>query len=199
MPKIKFGLKNVHYAVATIAADGTATYGTPVAVPGAVSLSMEPQGDSSPFYADNIVYFTSISNTGYEGDLEMALFPDQFKKDILGYLEDSKHNLLEDVNAPAVHFALLFQIENDVNATRVCLFNCTAQRPSVGGSTKEDTIDPQTESATITATSIHVAAIDKDIAKATTTESTSSTDYTGFFTAVPVPTALATAATVVTT
>ena len=43
---------------------------------------MEPQGDSSPFYADNIVYFTSISNTGYEGDLEMALFPDQFKKRI---------------------------------------------------------------------------------------------------------------------
>lgn len=191
MAKIKFGLKNVHYAVATIAADGTATYETPVAIPGAVSLSMDPQGDSNIFHADNIAYYTSISNSGYEGDLEMALFTDEFKKDVLGYIKDSKHMLIEDVNAPVVHFALMFQIENDVNATRVCLFNCTAQRPGVGSSTKEESVEPETESATITATSIHVAALDKDIAKATTTEATASTDYASFFESVPVPTALA--------
>lgn len=189
--KIKFGLKNVHYALATIAADGTATYETPVPVPGAVSLSLDPQGDNTPFYADNIVYYMGIGNSGYEGDLEMAMFPDGFKKDCLGYLEDSKHMLIEDVNAEAVHFALLFQFEGDQKATRHVLYNCTAQRPSVSGSTKEDSVEPQTESATITATSIHVAALDKDIVKSSTMDTTTSTDYEGFFGAVHVPAALA--------
>ena len=52
--KIKFGIKGCYYAVATIAANNSATYGTPVALPGAVNLSLSPQGETNSFYADNI-------------------------------------------------------------------------------------------------------------------------------------------------
>lgn len=190
MSKIKFGLKNVHYAKATVAANGSATYETPVPIPGAVSLSMDPQGETNKFYADNIAYYTAVGNSGYEGDLEMALFPDQFKIDCLGYIEDNKHMLIEDVNAEAKPFALLFQFEGDVKATRHVLYNCVAQRPGVNGQTKEENVDPQTESATITATSIYVAALDKDIAKVSTTEQTATADYDGFFETVYIPTAV---------
>lgn len=189
--KIKFGLKNVYYAVATIAADGTATYGNPVAFPGAVSLSMDPQGEPTPFYADNIAYWVSAGNGGYSGDLEIARVIDSFKKDVLGYITDAKSVLVEDMGAEAVHFALLFQFEGDVKATKHVMYNCTATRPSASGSTKEDVITPETESITITATSIYNSSLQKDIVKAEANEGTDSTTYAGWYTAVYLPTAAA--------
>lgn len=186
--KIKYGLKNVYYAVATIAADGSATYDTPVAFPGAVSLSLDPQGENTPFYADNIVYWVGVANTGYEGDLEIARVIDDFKTDVLGYQTDKKGVLVEDANTNAVHFALLFQFEGDVKATRHVMYNCTATRPGASGSTKEDTVEPETESVTITATTIYNASYDTDIVKAETNETTDTTTYSEWFTAVYTPT-----------
>lgn len=183
--KIKYGIKNVFYAVGTIAADNSATYTTPVALPGAVSLSLEPQGDTSPFYADNIVYYTSVANNGYEGDLELAKVPDSFLTDVLGYTADTNSVLYEDANAPVVHFALIFEFEGDAHAKRHVMYNCTAARPSVSGSTKEESIEPQTETITITATTIR--ALDKDIVKASCTPS-ESTQYNAWNTTVYIPT-----------
>ena len=190
--KIKYGLSNVYYAVATIGTDGTATYGSPVHLPGAVSLSMSPQGDRTPFYADNIEYYVSNANTGYDGTLEVALLTDAFKKNILGYLEDTKHMFLEDMNAQPVHFALMFQFEGDDSGRRHVLYNCTAQRPEAGGNTKGESIEPQTESISIRCSGIYVSAISKWLVKAETTNTTVSTDYTSFLNAVYTPSALTT-------
>lgn len=190
--KIKYGLKNVYYAKATIAADGSATFDTPVAFPGAVSLSLSPQGETTPFYADNIAYWTGVSNSGYEGDLEMARVIDSFKTDILGYVTDNKGIIIENANANPVHFALLFQFEGDARATRHVMYNCTAARPDAAGNTKTETIEPQTETVSITATSIYVAALGDgmDIVKSETVEGSDATTYSGWFSAVYVPTAL---------
>lgn len=164
--KIKFGLKNCKYAVATIASDGTATYGTVKDLPGAVSLSMSAQGETTPFYADNIVYYTSVSNNGYEGSLELARIPEDFLKDVLGYAAAANSLVYEDVNAPVVHFALLFEFAGDAKARRHVIYNCVATRPDVASQTKGESVEPQTETINITATSVYNAALGKDIVKA---------------------------------
>lgn len=186
--KVKYGLRNVYYAKATIAADGSATFATPVAIPGAVSLSLDAEGEITPFRADNIDYWTSSSNNGYSGDLELALVPEAFKTDILNFVKDTKGVLYETADGNPTHFALLFQFEGDVKATKHVMYNCVATRPSVGGeTTPTGGIEPQTETLSITAASIYVAALNKDIVKASTTEEGDETTYNGWTTAVYVP------------
>ena len=99
--KVKFGLKNCHYALATLDSEtGTVTFGTPVAIPGAVNLSLDPEGDTEPFYADDMVYYTTVANNGYSGDLEIALIPDSFRKDVLKETEDTNGCLLYTSPSP---------------------------------------------------------------------------------------------------
>ena len=186
--KIKYGLKNVYYAIATIDANGSATYGTPKAFPGAVSLSLSAEGDRVPFYADDMEYWVGQINNGYSGSLEMARAIDSFKKDILGYKIGDNGTLLEDADANAVHFALIFEFKGDANKTRHVMYNCTASRPSVEGNTKGESIEPQTETIDISASSIYVSAISKYLVKAETTEATATTYYNAWTGTVFVPT-----------
>ena len=153
--KVKYNLKNVHAAKMTeTVTDGvtTFTYATPKAIPGAVSISLDAEGESSPFYADGIVYFRTVTNNGYSGDLEIALIPEWFRTEILQETLDSKGVLMENSGiGESVKFALLFELDGDVNAIRHVLYNCTASRPSIESETKEDTIEPGTETLSITA------------------------------------------------
>ena len=120
--KVKYNLKNVHAAKLTeTVTDGvsTFTYAKPQAIPGAVSISLDAEGESSPFYADGIVYFRSVTNNGYSGDLEIALIPEWFRTEILREQLDAKGVLVENNdNAESVKFALLFEFDGDVRHIR---------------------------------------------------------------------------------
>ena len=182
--KIKYGLKNVHVAKLTKGDDGTFTYATPRAIPGAVSLSMDAEGEMTPFHADNIVYFRTVSNNGYTGNLEMALVPDWFREEILQEVKDSKGVLVETANVTdVVYFALLFQFEGDKKAIRHVLYNCTANRPTVESQTKEDAIEPNTETLSLTADPR-----EDGLVKARSGDDTNEETYRNWFTTVYVPT-----------
>lgn len=182
MSKIKYGLSNVYYAVATDNGSGVLSYGTPVALKGAVSLSLDAQGDTNTFYADNIAYFTSTANNGYQGDLELALIPDSFRTDILGEVASANDLIAEYANVPTKEFALLFQFEGDDNASRHALYRCVASRPATNGQTKEESIEPQTETITITA----MPRINDELVKAKCPHS--ATAYATWFSSVTEPT-----------
>lgn len=148
--KIEFGLENVHYAKAIQdLTSGETTYDTPRKWPGAVELSLEPSGDLIKFKADNIDYYVSSNNQGYDGTLTTAKLPEEFETDILGEKVENGVQT-EYANAETAPFALMFQFEGDKHATRHVLYNCTASRPTVGSTTK-DSGDPNTTQLTFSA------------------------------------------------
>ena len=108
--KVKYNLKNSHYAVQTVGDEGKITFSKPVPIRGSVSISLDAQGDISPFYADGIVFYKSAANNGYEGDLEVALLPESFRTDVLGEKLDEKKVLIENADAKQAAFALLFEV-----------------------------------------------------------------------------------------
>ena len=181
--KIKYGLKNVHAAIQT-ETEGAYTYAAPIAIPGAVSLSLEAQGEAEPFYADDCEYYVSAGNNGYSGDLEIALIPEWFRTNILQETKDSNGVLVETSDGKeAVKFALLFEFAGDVKAVRHVMYNCTVARPAVGSQTKEENIEPQTESLTITS-----KPRTDGLAKSKTGDTTATATYEGWYTDVYVPT-----------
>lgn len=152
--KVQYNLKNVHIAIInSIAENGVPTYGDVFANPGAVSIALSPQGNTSTFYADGIAYFTTTANNGYSGDLEAARFVDQFRAEILKEELDSTDKvLLENAMAKDKAFALMFEFDGDVKAVRHIFYNCKATRPNVESGTNTDSVEVKTEKVTITAT-----------------------------------------------
>lgn len=182
--KVRFGLNKVHYAkIVNYNSDGTPNYGNPVRLPGAVSLSLDVVGEASNFYADNGIYYVLNNNSGYEGDLEVALITKEFAVDILGETLDSSGTLLETNNAQLSEFALLFEFDGDKNHIRHCLYKCTATRSGLEGSTTEEDKEVQTETLSLTA-----GALDNGLIKRKTTESTPLSEYNTWYERVVLPT-----------
>ena len=81
--KVKFNICNCHYALQKIQENGEIGFENPVAMPGAVSIALDPNGEPESFYADGIEYYIIANNMGYDGDLELALIPESFRTDVL--------------------------------------------------------------------------------------------------------------------
>ena len=189
LSKVQFGLSKAYYAV--INNDGT--YGTPVALPGAVSLTLNREGsEPEKFYADNLTYFvTPAVNSGYTGTLTLAKIPAQFMIDVLGEVKDDNGMQVEIADASSKSFALLYQVEGDADEKRYVFFNCTAQRSTAGANTKSDSTTPDTQDLEFTAIGKDFEnfggnGITKNIVKGSAY--TADSAFAGWYTAVPVPT-----------
>ncbi len=195
--KVKFGLKNVHYAlvtetVVTTGADAgkiVSSYGELKALAGAVSMSLSSSASKSVFRADNEDYYVSYGEGGYDGSLEVARVNENFLKDVLGYVEDNDKILVESSAAfkTVNYFALVFEFDGDQKETKHCLYKCSASRPDIASQTTGEggTTEPQTETLNITA----VPRIDEDkYIHLQTQDTTTTAVIEAWYSAVPVPT-----------
>jgi len=177
--KVTYGLKNVRYANYTIT-DGVVNFGLPVAIPGAVELSLEPRGDMVEFYADNMLYYSAPNNQGYDGTLNIANIPQQFAVDCLGEeLDETDGVLTEYADAKPKQFALMFEFEGDVKATRHIMYNCTANRPTLSSATKTDSVEPNANELTFIASALELNG--RTVVKTKTTDKTTPAIYDSWY------------------
>ncbi len=120
---------------------------------------------------------------GYDGDLELAMIPEDFRVSALNETLDDNKVLIEDANSELNRFALLFEFDGDVKHIRHVLYNCSASRPGIEGKTNEESREVQTETLTIKATPLP-----SGVVKAKTGNETDSTVYADWYKAVYMPT-----------
>ena len=123
--KIKYNLKNVHATkLNETDSDSTTTfsYAEPKTIPDTVSISLDVERENSLLYADRIVYFRSVTNNGYRGDLEIALISEWFCREILQEKTGCKRCAGRNSGVgESVKFALLLEFDGDVNCHQSCV------------------------------------------------------------------------------
>lgn len=172
--KVHYDLTNVHVAPLTMDLEaGTVTFGTPKRLLGAISMDLSAQGESVKLRADGMDYYVTESNNGYAGDLNIAMVPDWFRQEYIGdTLSEKDKVLVENAQATAKPFALLYEFLGDVSHRRHCLYNTTAARPNIKGENKDNQKDPDTEALSLTARPLPDGKV-----KASTTAETPSSVY----------------------
>lgn len=185
--KVTFGLRNVHIAFMDTVSETQPAWETPTRISGAVSLTPSPEGESSPFYADDMVYFIATSNNGYTADLTMANLPDEILARMFGWEIDDNGMLVEIADGKPEKFALLGEVQGDARNRRFVYYDVQANRPSKDKQTKTETTTPDTDTLPITISPIEIS--EKLIVKGDMELSdTNKTAFDGFFNEVYTPT-----------
>ena len=187
--KVKFGLKNVYYAIATETTTlgvTTTSYATPVAWAGAVSLEVNPtSGDPTIFRADDSDYYiVSGSTQGFDGSFECAYVPEGVETDVLGMTADENGVIVESASDEIKPVALLFEIDGDNSGRRYCVPKVKFSKPSISAETTgTDGNQPKTATLNLTA----APRPDDGLARMHTGDTTDSTTYANWFNSVYVP------------
>ena len=176
-------LKTLYYAPATITENSgvkSISYGTPVRMFDAVSLSLSKKGDLIIIRTDGTEDVIGANNQGYDGDMELLRLPESFETDCLSSTKNTDGTLDEFEKDDAKPFALLFEFLGDKKNVRHCLYWCYANRPNVEGD-NPDSKEPKNEKATIYA---RPRPTDGKI-KTKTGDTVTDSVYNGWYTKVP--------------
>lgn len=142
--KVMFGVSNLYVGEYTVSTTGTVTLGTPYQLPGTVDISMEPQSELTEFHADNVVYWSGYSDDGFEGSIENALFPDDFKTRFLNYQAITGGGIAQVKTKTTSPVYMMFQAEGDSAARRMIAYNVSLGQITRTYHTTEGSNEPAT-------------------------------------------------------
>lgn len=179
--KVEFGISQLHVGTYSVSDQGVVSLGEPYLQKGAVHVTLEPSGDTNIFYADNVAYYSSKTSQGFEGEIEVARFDDAFKEKFLGYLEldDGGIGHVKGASVPNVY--IMFQVEGDVEARRVIVYNVSLGQISREYNTIEEDREPVTETMDINVTGDNGTGLDQVVYPK------DASGYASMFTTPPVP------------
>lgn len=149
--KVIFGVSNLHVGTYDVATDGTVTMGAPYRLPGTVNISLDAESEESVFWADNVKYHVMYSDNGYTGEIENALFDDEFKTKFLNYIELDDGGLAQIKGMQNKTVYIIFQGDGDAENRRMIMYNVDLGHISREYATTEDTKEPQTATLPFTA------------------------------------------------
>lgn len=187
--KVKFGLKNLHYALVTETESGgviTTSYGTPAAWKGAVSLEVNPTSDDNTVFRadDSDYYIVSGAEQGFSGSLEVALIPEDVEEKIYDMKIDDNGVVVEYSTDEVKYVALLFEINGDNSGRRYMLPKVLFSKPGISAETTgSDGNNPKTSSVNLTAS----PRPDDNLARIHTGDTTPAAVYDDWFTTVYTP------------
>lgn len=177
---VLFGFSDLYIGTYTVS-NGTVTMGSPYHQAGAVGFSPEISEDQNTFWADNTAYYSSYGEGNYEGELEVAMFDDDFKTAFLGYVELDDGGLAHIKGATKSNIYMMFEIQGDDAARRVIFYNGSLGNINRSYSTTEDTVEPVTETINVSFSG------DNDTGITMVTYESGDTGYSTLFTNPPAP------------
>lgn len=141
--KLKFGLRNVHLAPMTDT--GLALeYGDVVKWPGAVELTLDPNGDALEEYADDLMYAKIENNQGYTGKTTMEYLTPEIDELLFGNKAGEDGVTIENTDNKNSPVAMMFEFSGDQNHVRHVLYNVSFSRSSDGSASRTDKLESQT-------------------------------------------------------
>lgn len=151
--KVRFGISNLYIApIKSVNSGETPQWEVPIKCPGAVSLTQDAETEETVFWADNTRYWSTYTDNGYTGELNIAQIPEEVLVNVYGWKIDELGGLVEIANSIKKEFAILGQFEGDKRSGRWVIYYNTGGKPSTEDNTTEEAQEPQTQTLPYTAT-----------------------------------------------
>ena len=183
--KVRFGLSNWTVFKRVDDVNNAPAWGSPVHIPGVTQCTRTAQVNSTDFYADNILYFRSNSDTGDEITVNAALIPNEVKAWMLGWKVDANGALVRVTDGTPAEFAMAYQVEGDKTPRAKVVYSCIASIPNESAETKGESITVQTEELVIRAKAIKIAG--HETVDSVLNKDDDASAFASFFNAVYVP------------